>query len=92
MFLIDDWGIDFSEIEKGFNPLNQVYVFNPMKHSRILTSTELSFNPLNQVYVFNTPGFRIAEVFGMVFCFNPLNQVYVFNYSHAHQLLTLLSA
>ena len=39
--------------KEGFNPLNQVYVFNTgiaihMTHIRIV-----SFNPLNQVYVFN---------------------------------------
>ena len=38
----------------GFNPLNQVYVFNtltPLK--RVCVVITASFNPLNQVYVFN---------------------------------------
>ena len=41
-------------LEKRFNPLNQVYVFNNRKDSRYPCMSWLySFNPLNQVYVFN---------------------------------------
>ena len=38
--------------ELGFNPLNQVYVFN-CKRVCLQCYVYLSFNPLNQVYVFN---------------------------------------
>ena len=38
----------------GFNPLNQVYVFNWFMVLIKNKFTLSSFNPLNQVYVFNT--------------------------------------
>ena len=39
---------------RGFNPLNQVYVFNNMKVVvKVNVNFLSSFNPLNQVYVFN---------------------------------------
>ena len=37
---------------EGFNPLNQVYVFNDDELSWIYAVSS-GFNPLNQVYVFN---------------------------------------
>ena len=38
----------------GFNPLNQVYVFNEMIiKDKVYLKKNDSFNPLNQVYVFN---------------------------------------
>ena len=63
----------------GFNPLNQVYVFNScdFQWSNVFKKS-LGFNPLNQVYVFNQH--RRSEVRPcQLLCFNPLNQVYVFN-------------
>ena len=38
---------------KGFNPLNQVFVFNLSKLKNSLDTPYISFNPLNQVFVFN---------------------------------------
>ena len=54
MFLIsfEDFDFDF-EFYKGFNPLNQVYVFNFVPSSRTTLFSTSRFNPLNQVYVFN---------------------------------------
>ena len=37
----------------GFNPLNQVYVFNVNSHFVMDDVWCVGFNPLNQVYVFN---------------------------------------
>ena len=40
--------------KEGFNPLNQVYVFNTGIAIHMMRSGAVSrFNPLNQVYVFN---------------------------------------
>ena len=48
---VKSWSVGAKE---GFNPLNQVYVFNEqiifIKFIRFMTG----FNPLNQVYVFNS--------------------------------------
>ena len=38
----------------SFNPLNQVYVFNPDYINVSMSPDNFGFNPLNQVYVFNT--------------------------------------
>ena len=41
-------------VTAGFNPLNQVYVFNLYKKlTDYLKEVLDGFNPLNQVYVFN---------------------------------------
>ena len=55
MFLIYNKGIQFTEVIcAGFNPLNQVYVFNgENKMSKCALNDYEGFNPLNQVYVFN---------------------------------------
>ena len=43
-----------TEKQAGFNPLNQVYVFNAACAAQEITVQEITrFNPLNQVYVFN---------------------------------------
>ena len=38
----------------GFNPLNQVYVFNKTHKMESDVLVPHCFNPLNQVYVFNS--------------------------------------
>ena len=55
MFLIHRADIQGLENHRGFNPLNQVYVFNsvPQLFNYICLH---GFNPLNQVYVFNFVG------------------------------------
>ena len=40
-------------LNAGFNPLNQVYVFNEVVAEGGVVSSDDGFNPLNQVYVFN---------------------------------------
>ena len=63
----------------GFNPLNQVYVFNWEIADLNRSISTSRFNPLNQVYVFNDA--EIVEILNNLFSgFNPLNQVYVFNW------------
>ena len=56
MFLI--WILNWNNQNysiNGFNPLNQVYVFNLGEfNGGVLARHWLRFNPLNQVYVFNT--------------------------------------
>ena len=63
----------------GFNPLNQVYVFNhDLQVCEADKCRPACFNPLNQVYVFNLEKDfkrKVEKLKG----FNPLNQVYVFN-------------
>ena len=64
----------------GFNPLNQVYVFNKTIYGGIFMAKEYeSFNPLNQVYVFNKRNENGWNQSRGGKSFNPLNQVYVFN-------------
>ena len=60
-----------------FNPLNQVYVFNPM---RALENVQLDmrFNALNHVYFFKKQ-YSVFVLCGWIGSLNPLNQVYVFN-------------
>ena len=56
MFLICIWATDtvYLNLYWGFNPLNQVYVFNLKDDSvKSFEKYKDSFNPLNQVYVFN---------------------------------------
>ena len=42
-----------SKAVAGFNPLNQVYVFNSFCSLSFTILSSARFNPLNQVYVFN---------------------------------------
>ena len=78
MFLIYNAVERSMTVKIGFNPLNQVYVFNLQPLSGCSTPSMMAcFNPLNQVYVFNQAP-RTKEATGGN-SFNPLNQVYVFN-------------
>ena len=45
----------------GFNPLNQVYVFNRLYAIYNGNAKKIGFNPLNQVYVFNI-GKKLSEL------------------------------
>ena len=50
-------------MEKSFNPLNQVFVFNGKPYSSLMSDCRRSgFNPLNQVFVFNGNQFSLSSL------------------------------
>ena len=78
MFLIPCHPYGFcGGLVRGFNPLNQVYVFNTERKTD--RQMGYGFNPLNQVYVFNNLTQKEEDSADDIEGFNPLNQVYVFN-------------
>ena len=57
MFLIRNERQTDRQMGYGFNPLNQVYVFNNLTQKEEDSADDIEgFNPLNQVYVFNLRG------------------------------------